>query len=506
MKKFIYVLLAGVSFASLSCKKSFLEVPPQGQLTTDQVLANEANIDQWVNRIYGTINWREFRIGQQWLSVREMGADDFVPGIGSGSMATDLKVFQDYAHTPSTELYVERYWFRSFQNINFCNQVIDVTPGFKDQAVAKKAEAQAKYFRAYYYFDLVNVFGKVPLRDHVPSPSEYDIPASTEDSIYGLIISDLKYAVDNLPTKAQWGTAGLGHVTKGTAQGLLAKAYLFRKDYTNAQKYAGDVMTGGEYSLEPDYRNIFSPTNPYSAENMMPGHFSYNPAIAFGRTWNPFIEYQGISGQFGNGWVYPSESLVNSYETGDSRRTATIFNSGEVVEGFKNNSSITIPNGYKYANKKVIWPYQYWKDGTFMQQELNQIFLRYADIILIYAEASNELGQTDKVLQALEQIRFRARGNKTFVEAGVLPLIIETDKAKLREIIWKERRIELAMEGHRWFDLIRYNNVVPGYTENLLKNTYGRTNFNYTKFSRYPIPQFVVSSSNGILTQNDAWK
>lgn len=506
MKRILYIFLAGISFTAVSCKKSFLDVPPQGQLTEDIFLANESMIDQWVNRIYGTISWREFRIGQQWFSVREMGADDFTPGLGSGSMATDLKVFQDYAHTPSTELYVERYWSRTFQNLNFCNQVTDVTPGFKDQTIAKKAEAQAKYFRAFYYFELVNVFGKVPLRDHVPVPAEYDIPVSSEDTIYAQIIKDLEYAVDNLPTRAEWGTAGLGHVTKGTAQGLLAKVYLFRQNYAKAQEYANSVMTSGEYSLEPDYRNIFSPANPYSVENMMPGHFSYNTAIAFGRTWNPYIEYQGINGQFGNGFVYPSESLVNSYETGDPRRTATIFNSGEVVEGFKSNAAINIPNGYKYANKKIIWPFSYWKEGTFMQQELNQLFLRYADVILIYAEASNELGQSGNALQALEKVRFRARGNKTFAEAGILPEITETGKEALREIIWHERRIELAMEGHRWFDLLRYNAVVPGYTENLLKNTYGRTNFSYTKYSRYPIPFAILATSNGILVQNDAWK
>lgn len=506
MKSNLKLLLILICLYTASCNKSFLDVSPQGQIDTESFLADESNIDLWVNRIYATISWREYRIGQQWFSVREMGADDFTPGIGSGSMATDLKVFQDYAHTASNELYVERYWTRTYQSLNFCNQVIDVTPGFKDQAIAKKAEAQAKFFRAYYYFDLVNVFGRVPLRDHVPSEKEYDIPSSTEDSIYAQIISDLEYAVANLPTRAEWGTAGSGHVTKGTAQGLLAKVYLFRQDYTKAQQYAHAVMTSGEYSLEPKYADIFSPANPYSVENMMPGHYSYNTGVSPGRFWNPYTEYQGVNGQFGNGFVYPSEGLVNSYETGDLRKNATIFNSGDIVEGFKSNAPVNIPNGYKYANRKVIWPFSYWKEGTFMMQEINQLFLRYADVILIYAESSNELGQTGNALAALEQVRYRARGNKSFAEAGFLPEIIEADKAALREKIWKERRIELALEGHRWFDLVRYNNVVPGYTENLLKNVYGRSNFSYTKYSRYPIPETILATSNGILKQNDAWK
>ena len=175
-----------------------------------------------------------------------------------------------------------------------------------------------------------------------------------------------------------------------------------------------------------------------------------------------------------------------------------------------------------YTNKKIIWPFSYWNQGNFNFQNVNPMFLRFADIVLIAAEASNELGNSADALKYLEQIRYRARGSKTFAAsvaagenggAGILPQILTIDKTALRLAIWHERRVELAMEFNRWFDLVRYNNVAAangsdgtGYTESLLKNTYGRTNFNYAKFSRFPIPATHITSSNGVLVQNDGWK
>lgn len=131
------------------------------------------------------------------------------------------------------------------------------------------------------------------------------------------------------------------------------------------------------------------------------------------------------------------------------------------------------------------------------------MFLRYADILLIYAEARNELGTSLAGLtaeQALEQVRFCARGNKTFAEASVLPKIRGLGNGAMHQAIWLERRVELVFEFQRWPDLIRYEKVVPGYTTKLLRNTYGRTAFDYKKHSKFPIPKLKINSS-----QHDAW-
>lgn len=500
MKKIIIIIFA--AFLASSCSNSFLDEAPKGQLTTDAFLSNEQNIDQWVNQIYGSINWRHFRLGYWWLIPHEMCADDYVPG--EGGMASDLTLYAKFNHLPENMLYVDRMWERQYEYINSCNQVIDATKTFTDRTIAEKAEAQAKYFRAWDYFELVNTFGQCPLRDHVPTPDEYDLASSSVDDIYKQVISDLQFAIEHLPTRSAWGTNNLGRVTKGTAQGLLAKVYLFRQDYTNARKYANDVITGGEYSLDPSYRNIFSPDNTYSSENMMVGCYKYNASNT--RLWNPFLEYQGVTGSFGNGFIYPSSDLVQSYEEGDPRKDATIFNDGDIITGFNNNQPVKFHAGYKYANKKIIWPYSYWKTGVFQMTEWNMTFMRYAEILLIYAEASNELGNTADAQAYLEKVRFRARGNKTFAQAGVLTDVYPTDKDALRKKIWDERRIELAMEGHRWYDLMRYIKTDKAYVENIIKVKMGRTNFTYPKHSVFPVPATKLATSNGILQQNPLWK
>lgn len=510
MKHIKYLLLVSGTLTFSSCSK-FLDKVPQGVVSDKLFFEDEKNVDQAVNRIYGTISWREYTIGRQFFSTHEMGGEDFVGNANNGIGAV-LNTFQNYTYDASNA-YLQQYWDRTYANLNFCNQVIDRTPGMSKRDIAEKAEAQAKFFRAFYNFDLVNVFGRAPLRDHVPASNEYDIPASDADAIYALVIKDLEYAIDKLPTRSQWGADGKGRITKGTAQGLLAKVYLFRQDNANAAKYANDVITGGEYHLFPDYRGLFSPDNLYSEENMMPGGYLFTSSIWSGRWYNPYLQYQGIPGEFGDGILTPADALVSSYEANDPRTAATILLKTDKVTGWKSKNENTpkdgtvfFPANIKYGNKKVTWPTSYWNNSEFSFQNVNPMLLRYADVLLIYAEASNELGATGNALSTLEQIRFRARGNKTYTEAGILPEITTTDKAQLRLKIWQERHVELALEGHRWFDLVRYNKVVTGYTENLLINDYKRTGFVYGKFSRFPLPQAMITSSQGILTQSGAWK
>lgn len=504
MKKIIYLssllLLSCSVFTSCS---DFLDKEPLGKPSTEVILADESNIDYFINRIYGTLSWREWYIGRQMFNLWEFGADDLIGNPGNGQYNN----YKNFTYDPS-EWAITEYWNRTYDCLNHCNQVIDRTPTFKDRNIAEEAEAQAKYFRAYYNFGLVRIFGEAPLRDHVPENSEFDIPKSSSEQIYTLIISDLEYAINNLKTRSQWGSDGLGKVTVGTAQGLLAKVYLQRQDNANAQKWAYEVIKGGEYRLDDSYRNLYNPDNLYSPENMMPGHYKHTETVPDGRKWNPYVQFQGIGNGVGNAELSVEENIVEAYEAGDTRLTAAVFDPSVDVVVNTNGENVTPIARIKYANKKVIWPASYWNSNQFSWTSLNPMFLRYADILLIYAEASNELGTSLGGLtaeDALEQIRFRARGNQSYTSAGILPVITGLGKDALREVIWHERRIELAFEFQRWPDLIRYEKVVPNYTTNLLRNVYGRTSFNYTKHSQFPIPQSKIDSSQGILKQHDAW-
>ncbi|MFL5745157.1 MAG: RagB/SusD family nutrient uptake outer membrane protein [Niastella sp.] len=516
MKRLAYINLLLAIWGTVSCSKSFLDKAPQAVLSTATITSDTSTLGMAVNRLYGSLAWREYTLGRQQWSTHELCADDYIPGSDA-----NMNFFQNYSYQADNG-YVQQYWDRTYQNIHYCNVVIDNVGTVAKSAPASALlyEAQGKYFRAYYNFDLTNVFGDAPLRDHDPSAAEYNIVKSPHADIIKLVIADLKFASANLPTRQQWGTSNLGRVTKGTAQGLLAKVYLYEQDYTNAKLYADSVINGGEYSLYPNYRNLFSPDQLYSSENMMPGGYIFNSAIWSGRWYNPYLQYQGLPA-FANGVIYPSDKLVNSYESGDPRLAATIFTKTDTIMGYNNNKPVAFPANTSYANKKVIWPFTYWNQSNFSFQNVNPMFLRYADIVLIDAEASNELGNTADALKYLEQIRYRARGNMTFTAtvaagmnggAGILPQITFNSKAQLRLAIWQERRIELALEFNRWFDLVRYNKVATadgsngtGYTENLLKYVYGRTGFNYARFSHFPIPATYITSSNGVLIQNNNW-
>lgn len=499
MKKIIYSCMIVLSGVLVSCE-DFLDKEPLAKTSDNVILADEKNIDMFVSRLYGTLSWREWYIGRQMFNLWEFGADDYEGKPGNGQYAN----YKNFTYDPS-EWAITEYWNRTYDCLNHCNQIIDRTPAFENRDIANLAEAQAKLFRAYYNFGLVTIFGEAPLRDKLPAlPEEYDLPKSSSEEFYKLIISDLDFAIANLKTRSEWGTAGLGRITKGTAQGLLSKVYLYRQDYENARKYANDVISGGEYRLADSFRSIFDPKNPYSEENMMPGHYKFSDQIWSGRWWNPLAQYNGIGNGVGNGELMVTESLVNAFEAGDPRKVATIFDAAtDKIEGAED---VVPADHIKYANKKVIWPKSDWNQDQFSWTDVNPMFLRYADILLIYAEASNELGNTAEAEKTLEQVRFRARGNKSFAEANVLPELKGLSKEVMREAIWKERRVEMAFEFQRWPDLMRYEKVVPGYTTNLLKNIYARSSFDYARHSKYPIPQSKLDSSQDILQQHDVWK
>lgn len=508
MKSVKYFALLSLGLLSFSSCEDFLDVTPKGQLTEDIYFADEAKIEDAVAQVYSFLNWRYYRLGGMYFATHEMCADDFVVG----SFA-DFTAFRNFEYL-TNNVYLERYWDQWYGYINDCNTVIDYTKErTSDRCVL--AEAQARFFRAYHYFDMVRVFGDVPLHDHVPTMAEANIPKSSETDVYKLIISDLEYAVAHLKTHAEWGEAGNGRVSKETAEGVLARVYLTLQNYDKALEYAENII-GGSYSLYADYRELYAPRNVYSCENMLPGHFTYQ--IINGRFRNPYVEYQGIPSEdsaLGSFCLLPSADIVNAYEAGDPRKKASIFEKGDVIPGYPKEikwKSDYVESGMVYANRKVIWDYDDkgwtytgWPNGDYFAQEVNLPFMRYAEILLIAAEAANELGESSKAQGYLEQVRFRARGNKTFEEANVLPKITASDKVELRHAIWNERRVELAFEGHRWFDLLRYEKVETGYLTSLMKKL-GRTNFDYKKHCKFPIPENRVISSEGVLTQNENWR
>ncbi len=495
------ILAAALTLGYTACSDEFLNEEPLGVPSSATLFADEAGAVRAINGAYAHLrNWDV--VGFPYFGIKELPSDDANVGSapGDGSYPR-LERINTFTYDPSVgEL--NGYWEGTYRGINRVNQVIVNVPDIDmDETLKARIVAEAKFLRAFYYFDLVRAFGEVPLIDKVytdPEAARTAVPKSPKEDIYNFIVKDLTEAISVLPLKSEYAPEDLGRATKGAAQGLLAKVYLFRQDYQNAAQQAMAVIQSGEYALYPDYRALFFPNQENGTESL----FETQVIARDDRTIsNEFNKWQGIRGVFGWGFNSPTEDLSNAYEPGDPRRTATIFYSGDTLEGASEPYMLPVDQGAEpRANKKAMLPLNMWPAGYPENSPTNYIILRYADVLLIYAEALNALGQPAEALTYLNMVRERARGGNP----AVLPAIATTDQAALRDIIWHERRVELAMEGHRFFDIIRQNEVVPGRAEQICTAN-GKPAFDIEQHATFPIPQPQIDISGGVLQQDAGW-
>ncbi|MCF1716875.1 RagB/SusD family nutrient uptake outer membrane protein [Flavihumibacter sp. RY-1] len=432
--------------------------------------------------------------GIPWLGMNNFRSDDSEKG-SSPSDGADWGVIYDQFQYAKDHWSSTTYWDQHYVLIGQANTALQIADslGANDPASLVNI-AEARMFRAYAYFDLVRAFGEVPKIDfRVYNPEDSKVPKSSVAEIYALIDSDLEFARANLPV--EWPAQFIGRLTQGAAQALTAKTLLYRKDWAGALVYAEQVIESDRYELFPNYQQLFTTRGENSKESIWEIQSSYGPN-------NTDVLYswygiaQGVRGaaewDLGWGWNTPTENLVNAYEAGDPRKEATILFSGE-SDGLYGRILPTYPSiPRRYWNKKV-YPEPDVQVFTANRQNgwINQPILRYADVLLMAAEAANEIGgaaNEAKAVQYVNQIRARARGNN----AAVLPNIAFTSKNQMRTAIQQERRVELAMEGERFYDLVRW-----GLAEQVLGPQGYQPRHQY-----YPIPQSAIDFSGGILIQN----
>jgi starch-binding outer membrane protein, SusD/RagB family len=482
------VLLLGVMtvlVAAPSCKKSFLDVPPQGQQPSEQFWRNEDDATKAVNAMYGNLReWKQVAFAA--IAIESVGSDDTEKGSDPND-ATFLNKFDNFTAT-STEGQILDFWTGQFQEINLANQVLDNVPGISMDATLKdRYLAEAKFLRAYAYFRLVRAFGDVPLRLHVPKDAaEFNIPRTPKAQVWAAIEQDLTDAAAVLPTT--YPVKDAGHATKGAALALHAKVAMYQKKWADVLSYTNQVMSSGLYSLLPNYEQVFRIANENSRESVfeIQAHFVQGNCDLSS---SQYSQVQGVRGINRGGWGFnvPTTDLANSYETNDPRKDATIIFKGETTpEGdFIDPAKAANP----MYNQKSYVPFtdptnQACNEGS----EQNIRVLRYAEVLLMNAEAANETGNQTLAKQSLNAVRARARGGNN----AILPDITTTDQATLRTAIWEERHHELAMEFDRYFDLIRQGRAMQvlgpkGWTE---------------KYTVWPIPQNEIDLSAGVLTQN----
>ncbi|WP_432709606.1 RagB/SusD family nutrient uptake outer membrane protein [Pedobacter sp.] len=488
----LYIKSLGVALLSTvllvsSCKKSFLDVDPQGQQPAQQFWQNQEDATKAVNAIYANLrSWENVAFPA--LVIESVGSDEADKG-STPTDATFWLLYDTYTVT-STEGSLQSFWTGQYQNINLCNQVLDNIPAITmDETLKARYIAEAKFVRAYSYFRLVRAYGDVPLRLSVPkNATEYNIPRTPREQVYAQIEQDLTDAAAVLP--ANYAATDLGRATKGAALGMHAKVALYQKKWSDVVTLTNQVMGLG-YNLFPDFEKLFRTNNENSIESV----FEIQAELLQG---NPdasnsqYSQVQGVAGLTGGGWGFnvPSAELNAAFEPNDTRRDGTIIYRGETTpEGDVIPSRVPNP----MYNQKSYVPFSQYVSGFNEGAQQNIRVLRFADILLMNAEASNELGDATQALSSLNRVRDRARGSNPLT---VLPPVTTTEQAALRAAIYKERQLELAMESDRYFDVIRQGRGAE---------VFGPKGWKPNKNEVWPVPQTEIELSGGLLTQNPGY-
>ena len=475
MKK-IYISMLSVVLIIMSTgcdDKSFLDVNSRERVEagdSEEVYSPE----MFVNGVYGMFT--DWVYAFSYLGITEIISDNADKGSSASDTGGDKDVLDNLTYTSSSGSVEEmwRYWYKS---IGRATQAIEYTEnyGLTDESYKNRLIGECKFLRALNYFYLVRGWGAVPVQ-----AGDLGTRVSVPD-VYAYIEQDLLDAIQVLPLKSEYSPDDLGRATKGAARALLSKVYLYQNDWANAYAYADTVLTSGEYGLEADYAAIWRA----SAENGTESIFEFQArgeSTAHGI--QQYSQTQGARGTSGWGWGFnvPSRSLLDDYnDSGDAiRRDATIIFPGETLwDGRYVDSGVENPmynyKAYSSANAGA--------DDT----DKNIRYLRLGEVYLIFAEAANELGRTQEALTALNTVRERVD----------LDAVTTADRDGLRTAIWHERRLELAFEHDRWFDLVRTGQAASA------MDAAGKT-FVPGKHELFPIPEEQLLETPE-MEQNPGW-
>jgi hypothetical protein len=499
-----YILIGLLWISTLpGCKKDFLEKVPQAAVTDENYYKSAQDLINAVNAAYDPIGWETDRKGQIYANLFLFGdvvSDDAIKGGSGTSDIPDfhaLETFTGNAGLPALLL----PWQRNYTGIYRANIVIEKAPlSNADEAIKNRVINEAKFLRAYYHFELVKMYGDVPLITKVLGANDYDQGRTPKEDVYKQIEADLKDA-SALPEK---GSIEIGRATRGAALALLARVQMYQTR-TNPAKWS-EVLTNAElvinspvYGLEENYADIHTVDTENGIESIF--EIQSTPKVAGSGGDNNSDWANGNEGTLINvmfrgrdngGWGFncPTLDLLDEFKKektvdgkDDPRLKATIIQDGDTVFNEVYKADINV---YPYTGtycRKYVEPMDMFKLGLNQSDgPSNYRLIRYADVLLMAAEAANELGLTDKALAYLKKVRDRVN----------MPEVTETNKERLREIIWRERRVELALEGHRFFDIVR-----QGRAKEIMSKTYTFTDAQEV----FPIPQAEIDMSRGKISQ-----
>ena len=492
MKKQFLILVLALLLIN-SCSTNDLLLSNGNAISTSNFPATRAELESALNGTYSPLQSQGLYGRYLTYMYDYMAGDEAFVGPTRGT--PDLRDFLEYTFTAdNNDIYL--YWKNAYNGISRCNFILDKTDKINALSNAEVPQAdkddfigQAKFLRAFYYFLLVERFGDIPLYT-TTNVDPSGLGKSPKADVYALIINDLQDASTKLKVKS---VAEAGRATKGAADALLGKVYLYQGDFTNAKTSFAKVITSGEYTLTANYFDNFSNVNENNSESVFEVQFAYSGGGAWayadwggqdnGDSETSFrsIEYGGLGGFHNND---PSHSLVNEYEVGDSRKNDNFYFAGDTWSG-------GVVGAINPAAAPAYWrkyqkSFNQGTDGGGLS-DINHRVIRYADVLLMMAEAENETGGQAAAVGYLNQVRNRV-SMPNYGTAAMNATYPVTTQAEVFAAIVHERRVELAGEQVRFPDLLRWGmaNTIPGFVVG--------------KHELFPIPQKEFDTNSNLST------
>lgn len=492
MKKYFYISIVALLVTSLavtSCSDDFVDRKPEYSIDSENYFNSKEEYDRALIAAYDLLQSSYVNV-----LLGEIASDNTLSG---GESPTDVIGFQqvdDMIHTPvNTNL--RDLWNWMFAGVQRANYILE----FKDKtnfAGKEQIIAETRFLRAYYQFELVKWFGGIPMKGDARFKigDEKTIKRATKEEVYAVIESDLIYASQNLAAIP----SQKGRATKGAALALLGKAYLFQNKFSQAASTLDGVITTGSYSLVTDYDSIFEMAGENNKESVFEVQYTDIEGAGFGclqcSEGNVAVGFNGIrnysGGLFTSGFSFnlPTKDAYNSYEAGDGRKDVAILD----IEAWAASTGATFGKGNKhtgYYNRKYL-PRKRSSNSAGdlnLTNPNNYRSIRYADVLLMAAEAYNRGGLDDaKARGYLNQVRDRAFSDTNHR--------ISASGAALTDFILNERRLELLGEGHRFFDLVRTGKAAGAIP-----------NFKAGKNEIFPLPIEEIQFSGGNWDQNPGY-
>ncbi|MBW1294452.1 RagB/SusD family nutrient uptake outer membrane protein [Aquimarina litoralis] len=512
-KKFLLSLAGGLALMS-SCSDEILDKVPITEIVADTAFNTEQDVVSSLNAAYDALQWQNVA-GNQTFPLMQQGvrADDLhSQSAAFWQIGAQYDQFNTIGPTLPSVASVWSKWYQGVARANFTIELAEgfenfETPGLQDQIIA-----EAKFLRGFYYFELVRLFGGVPLFDKAITSADQEQfkPRSTEAEVYAFIEEDLRNAANTLPNKG--GERVEGSATSGAALGLLTKVYLYQDKWGDAVSSAEEVINQGVYSLEANFGDNFIQTNEFGVESVFEinyvdgldaNDFNNSQQTQEGSgSWKwsfPFLTgYQSF-----NNFI-PRQTLVDFFDDSDQRKAATFLLPGQPTNspGLEALGWDPVPNSFGYAigvntgARKYFLTFEEVQDLlTEFQSPLNEKVIRYADVLLMHAEASI-MGGGGNGAASFQEVMDRAYGSGN-----------PAAPAYTMQGVRDERRRELATEGwNRFTDLVRWDRTDGGGVIAPALNAIGKTDFSAPRDLLLPIPQQEIDTyPEGMLTQNPGY-